>query len=672
MKKNNYKITKVVALAALLGTVFLAKESLAAEPTWGPERQTYTMEVPADIATFNSITDNPTLVDERKFVRVAHIPSDCDKSKIDYTSAIDGSNAPVPAVDSTKCILDFRQSVEIEPGEQYMVYIYYHNNASSTLNSVEGTRGVAKNVKLKSSFPELILGARGEVEANISYLKKHEDAQLGWDWDTEESSVWAKAYLLNSGRSQVALNYVAGSARHYNVGWQSSSGKILPLTGTHSSDPMVVDTKNVASTLFSDGVYLGFADGITPSSETYAFGNGWVLGCEPYHGIVTYVLQSAELKGEVEKQVSKDGSTFREAATIEPGSEVTYLIAVKNTGQKEMTHVVLDDTLPAGMTLVSGSVELRREGSSTWDRQNDAASYNLGTVGSGQIVYIRYKAKAGTNFDCAGTRITNTAKITYDGLSVDGLTDEDDAVVVVRKTGEECEDFDEVTLKKEASVNNGKSYKDAVDILPGETATFRLTIKNAGNSYIGHIDVEDALPEGLTLVENSAKIVYYDENDEKVEEHALTSLDIRIEVLAPGRSVQIIYDVRAGKDFDCKGKELTNTATITYGGENAEKETSAAKVTVKKTGEECEEPEINCKTNPEMEECKELPDTGPMEIAISAMIITGIVGGTGYLIMAKRKLSKMTADVMSEQSSEAVMPEHDKNDGIGMPNDGRQ
>ena len=76
MKKNNYKITKVVALAALLGTVFLAKESLAAEPTWGPERQTYTMEVPADIATFNSITDNPTLVDERKFVRVAHIPSD--------------------------------------------------------------------------------------------------------------------------------------------------------------------------------------------------------------------------------------------------------------------------------------------------------------------------------------------------------------------------------------------------------------------------------------------------------------------------------------------------------------------------------------------------------------------------------------------------------------------
>ena len=169
----------------------------------------------------------------------------------------------------------------------------------------------------------------------------------------------------------------------------------------------------------------------------------------------------------------------------------------------------------------------------------------------------------------------------------------------------------------------------------------------------------------------TATIARYNKDGEKVGNEAeVNNLSaIGIEVLNAGESVQIIFKAQAGEDYDCTGKELTNTATITYAKDDKDvTETDTAKVTVKKDGEECVEK--NCKTNPEMEECKKLPDTGPMEIAIFSIIITGITGGTIYLILAKRKLNKMTASVVSEQSAEPTIA--DKDDGMGMPNDGRE
>ena len=199
----NNKIIRTLTLAFLFGLAFLPSAVLADEPTWGPERDTYTMQAPADYAVFNSITNNPTLEDERKFVRVAQIPSDCIQSKIDYSKPIDGQNAPTPVANDTECVLDFKQSVEVEPGEQYMVYIYYHNNAGTDRNSsTYGRRGIAKNVTMFSDYPDLILGQRGEISAEIKYTKMHKNADDTWSWDDKQSSVWAKAYLTNSDNAQ--------------------------------------------------------------------------------------------------------------------------------------------------------------------------------------------------------------------------------------------------------------------------------------------------------------------------------------------------------------------------------------------------------------------------------------------------------------------------------------
>ena len=73
---------------------------------WGPgNRETFTMSNPADYVTFNSITDNNSLGDERNFVRVRK-----------------------------KGEGKFRDKLEMKKGEICTVKVFYHNNAKSSLN----------------------------------------------------------------------------------------------------------------------------------------------------------------------------------------------------------------------------------------------------------------------------------------------------------------------------------------------------------------------------------------------------------------------------------------------------------------------------------------------------------------------------------------------------------
>ena len=98
------------------------------------------------------------------------------------------------------------------------------------------------------------------------------------------------------------------------------------------------------------------------------------------------------------------------------------------------------DTLPAGLTLVPGSVKLRANESTTWDQLSDnifGTGYNLGTIGTGNTIYIQYKVTAGTDFDCTGTELTNNAALTYDSETSSGDTKSDSTTITVKKT--DCE-----------------------------------------------------------------------------------------------------------------------------------------------------------------------------------------------------------------------------------------
>lgn len=153
---------------------------------WGPkERETFTWSKPAGYVTFNSITDNPRIGDERNFVRVR--------------------------MAGTKD--SFADKVILEVGQEYEVGIWFHNDAMSKLNKKEnGGVGIAENVRLRVEQP-LKVAARhsGVIKGIISST------------NSKPSEVFDTAYTYTD--SDVLTCYVPNSAVIHSLG--SIDGKIL-------------------------------------------------------------------------------------------------------------------------------------------------------------------------------------------------------------------------------------------------------------------------------------------------------------------------------------------------------------------------------------------------------------------------------------------------------------
>ena len=364
--KSNIKYGVLGGIAAVTASGLMGISQVSA---WGPERPLFTMEEPATYPVFNSITNNGTIGDEREFVRIG---------EINPTETNMGSQ------------------VEIIPGKQYLVYIYFHNNASATFNDeAHDFSGVATGVRMASGFSTVITpSSPGKV---VGMITGH---------NTNPTSVWDEVEMTTT-YDKVLMRYVRGSAKIYND--YATNDTVLPI-----------------SLFTQEGTLIGLNKL-----------NGIIPGCEQYHGTVTYVLQAEELGGSIDKTVSKDGNEFRESATIAPGEQATYQLTIANTGDVALTNATVKDTLPEGLALVPGSVKFRANESTTWDSLPDdgifGSGYNIGTIGTGNTVYITYQVTAEGEFDCNGTTVTNNATLTYDDETTAGITKQDSTDIIIKK-----------------------------------------------------------------------------------------------------------------------------------------------------------------------------------------------------------------------------------------------
>ncbi len=235
MKRHNRKI--LVGGGLVLSTLFVG---LICSPTfaYGPERATFTMDEPADYVTFNSITDNNVLGDERNFVRVAEA----------------GANG------------EFLDEVKIEPGKEYEIYIGYHNNAKSKLNFEDGAPGMAMDTRISSQFSSVVNSSqKGTVSAIISSS------------NANPKEVWDEAYFTTDSAADIVLRYVDNSATIYNGG---------KLNGTKLSEA-----------LFSqNGLYIGYnkLNGYIPGCAEYS---GHIIYRVRAEQVGASVSKSASLDG---------------------------------------------------------------------------------------------------------------------------------------------------------------------------------------------------------------------------------------------------------------------------------------------------------------------------------------------------------------------------------------
>ena len=176
---------------------------------WGPKRKTFTNANPSLYVTFNSITDNAGVGDERNFVRVREANAN-DK---------------------------FRDEVKVIAGKIYEVYIYYQNDASPSL--ANSPKGIARDVKVRSSFPKV-----------ISAEKKHIVTGTLSASNSIPVSVWDGAYLTAD--EELILQYVPHSLRLHS--YTETHGQVLDarelfseegtLISTHIDQPGIITSKS--------------------------------------------------------------------------------------------------------------------------------------------------------------------------------------------------------------------------------------------------------------------------------------------------------------------------------------------------------------------------------------------------------------------------------------------
>lgn len=335
-------------LAALLAIVTAVAVMPAALNAWGPERQTFTIENPATYVEFNSITNNPNIGDERNFVGIRE----------NGTSSL------------------WQDSVKAQPGKEYVVRMYVHNNAAENLNLI------ARDVNAMFYLP------------NTS-AKSHQVNGFLRSSNAKTKEVYDHATF--TGDQDFKLAYVEGSAKYYNNA--NGNGFSIP-----------------ESLFTASGAKLG-----------YDKMDGNIPGCFKYAGYLTFIVRPQfpeQPKNDfaIEKDVRKVGGKFAQTVAVQPGDTLNYRINFKNTGNTTLKNVILKDTLPKGVSFVPGSVKILNatnpDGAFVKDGDKlFSTGVNIGSYTPGSNAVVVFDAKIGkkTELVCGAKTLKNIASAQPEG-----------------------------------------------------------------------------------------------------------------------------------------------------------------------------------------------------------------------------------------------------------------
>ncbi len=335
---------------------------------WGPSanRPLFSIKNPADYVTFNSITDNPVHGFEPNFMQIREATAD----------------------NST-----YADSIALQAGKEYVVYMYYHNNAKTSLNA-SGV-GIAQGARIEAKIPAIVPNGSTNTAA-MGYVSAT---------NATPGSVYDDIFFKNTTGGDISLRYVPGSATIHSKG--AINGKTLP------------------DSIVSGGTALGYnaLDGIVP-------------GCNEYAGYVTFRVKADQPNFTVSKQVKLNGTSgWKENIAANPGDTVDYLIEYKNTGTMRQNNVTIKDKLPAGMTYVAGSAKYYNSFNPNGAPATDDVTgkgLNIGNYEPGANGLVRFSAKlpSASTLKCGINKFVNTGIV-----ETDNGWKQDDATV---ETTKEC------------------------------------------------------------------------------------------------------------------------------------------------------------------------------------------------------------------------------------------
>ena len=161
-----------------------------------------------------------------------------------------------------------------------------------------------------------------------------------------------------------------------------------------------------------------------------------------------------------------------------PGTDVTFILDVKNNGVARLSSVFVSDLLPSGMSYISSSPAGINQGQNVhWS--------DIGPMAPGESQQLRIVARI--NGPISGsTNLTNQVDVAGKPEHGDNVT----ASASVQVSTSEAK----ISVAKSAQPEFGS---------PGTTVTFDLEVTNAGAARLANVFVRDLLPAGMSYISSS-------------------------------------------------------------------------------------------------------------------------------------------------------------------------
>lgn len=257
----------------------------------------------------------------------------------------------------------------------------------------------------------------------------------------------------------------------------------------------------------------------------------------------------ASLTKQVKNESNQD-QEFKNSTRARLGDTVDYRInyQVNPSSQESFTAGTLKDTLPAGLTLLDGSIQITySDGTQTTAANLDAI--DIKALKQSQSVSVDFKAKV-TQRDLA--KIDNTATLS-------GIRSSGSAVNATSNTAE-LNLYADPTMTKQVKLASDKDsdYTDKLAVGPDSDLDYRVQIKpnkDVKDPELNEIKLSDPfdnkLNQGLTLKEVTAN--YYDADNKIInnQTEVLTPDSHQVVVLShpvvPGGHVDVVYQVHLDK-----------------------------------------------------------------------------------------------------------------------------
>ncbi|MEQ8703112.1 MAG: SdrD B-like domain-containing protein [Phaeodactylibacter sp.] len=238
----------------------------------------------------------------------------------------------------------------------------------------------------------------------------------------------------------------------------------------------------------------------------------------------------------LEKAIDTDATP----GPYQPGNLVTFVITVTNEGDLTAQNIVLKDYVPAG--LIPADIN--------WSPQGGTVVLNtpIATLAPGNSASVTVDFVVNQNFQ--GSSVVNYAEI-HSATNAQGIQDID-STPNNGFAGSAEDDIDSATLtvtQQDFDLALIKTVATVGPFEPGDNVTFNINISNQGSIGAQFVEVQDFIPDGLTLID-----------PDWTENNGIATLNQPIFSLSAGQTTMVTIDFVIDPEFD--GVSIENFAEI--------------------------------------------------------------------------------------------------------------